>query len=85
MESALLRARKLPGEGRQSIAADAASVLLRDAMARAGIAARNVLAAAPDQAARQQARRLAEYEPVNAIELRRRIAQRLLQTGRYAI
>ena len=85
MESALLRARKLPSEGRQSIAADAASVLLRDAMARVGTAARNVLAAAPDQEAQLRARRLAEYEPVNAIELRRRIAQRLLQAGRYAI
>ena len=85
MESALLRARKLSVEGRESIAADAATVLLRDAMARVGIAARNVLAAVPDPAAQQQARRLAEYEPVNAIELRRRIAQRLLQAGRYVI
>ena len=85
MESALLRARKLSAEGRESIAADAASVLLRDAMARVGIAARNVLAAAPDEAAQQQVRRLAEFDPVNAIESRRRIAQRLLQAGRYVI
>jgi hypothetical protein len=85
MESALLRARKLAREGRQSIAADAASVLLRDAMARVEISARNVLAAAPDGAALRLSRRLSEYEPLNAIELRRRIAQRLLQTERYVV
>jgi hypothetical protein len=85
MESALLRARKLAWEGRQSMAADATSVLLRDAMARIEISARNVLAAAPDAAALRQSRRLAEYEPVNAIELRRRIAQRLLQNERYVM
>jgi len=85
MESALLRARKLAGEGRQSIAAEATSVLLRDAMARVEIAARNVLAAAPDRVALRLSRRLAEYEPVNAIDVRRRIAQRLLQTERYVV
>jgi hypothetical protein len=30
-------------------------------------------------------RRLASYEPVDSIELRRRIARRLLQTERYIV
>ena len=85
MESALLRARKLGRHGRETIAADAASVLLRDAMARVEISARIVLAAVSDAEALRLLRRLAEYEPVNAIDMRRRIARRLLQTERYVM
>jgi alkylation response protein AidB-like acyl-CoA dehydrogenase len=85
MESALLRARKLGRQGRESIAADAASVLLRDAMARVEISAREVLAAVSDVEALRLSRRLAEYEPVNAIDMRRRIARRLLQAERYVM
>ena len=51
-------------EGRQSMAADAASVLLRDAMARVEIAARNVLAAAGDRAA------LLAFAPVGGVTSR---------------
>ena len=85
MESALLRARKLGRQGRETIAADAAAVLLRDAMARVEISARTALAAASDPAALQLSRRLAEYQPVNSIDLRRRIARRLLQAERYVM
>jgi alkylation response protein AidB-like acyl-CoA dehydrogenase len=85
MESALLRARKLNRSGRETIAADAAAVLLRDATARVEISARNVLAAVPDPAALRLSRQLAEYPPVNAIDLRRRIARRLLQAERYVV
>jgi hypothetical protein len=75
MESALLRARKL-GEG--SMAAEMTSVFLRDAMGRIEIAARDVL---PVEAVRH----LAAYVPVDAIALRRAIADRLLQAGRYVL
>jgi hypothetical protein len=85
MESALLRARKLAHQGRETIAADAAAVLLRDAMARVEISARGVLAAVSDPAELKLSRRLAGCEPVNAIDLRRRIARRLLQAERYVM
>ena len=85
MESALLRSRKLAEQGRESMAADATAVLLRDAMGRIGISARNMVAAISDPAAQRTVRSLTEYEPVNAVELRRRIAQRLLQTDRYVV
>ncbi|HTS60760.1 MAG TPA: acyl-CoA dehydrogenase family protein [Candidatus Acidoferrales bacterium] len=84
MESALLRARKLGGDGRESNAAGFAAVLLRDGMGRIEISARNVLAAS-NPAALRLSRRLAECEPVNTVELRRRIASRLLQAQRYVV
>jgi alkylation response protein AidB-like acyl-CoA dehydrogenase len=82
MESAWLRARKL---GRESLAADATAVLLRDGMGRVANAARNVVAATGDVPAGELARRLSEFEMVNAIEIRRRIAGRLLEAGRYVV
>jgi alkylation response protein AidB-like acyl-CoA dehydrogenase len=85
MESALLRSRKLAGQGTQTGAGDLAAVLLRDALGRIEIAARNVLAAAPGPGSLQLLRRLASYEPVDAIELRRRIARRLLQAEKYIV
>ena len=78
MESALLRSRKLAGQGRQTGAADMTAVLLRDAMARIEIAARNVLLG---QASACQA----SYEMVDTIDLRRRIARRILQSERYIV
>jgi alkylation response protein AidB-like acyl-CoA dehydrogenase len=85
MESALLRSRKLAAQGRQTGAGDLAAVLLRDALARIEIAARNVLAAAPSPGGLQLLRRLASYQPVDAVELRRRIARRLLQAEKYIV
>jgi len=85
MESALLRSRKSGRPGRETNAADAVAVLLRDGMARVEISARSVLAAVPDLEALRLSRSLAEYEPVNAIDLRRRIARRLLQAERYVM
>jgi alkylation response protein AidB-like acyl-CoA dehydrogenase len=85
MESALLRSRKLARQGKQTGAGDLTAVLLRDGMARIEIAARNVLATAPNPGAMELVRRLAGYQPVDAIELRRRIARRLLQTERYIV
>jgi hypothetical protein len=83
MESALLRSRKLAGQGKQTGAGGLTAVLLRDALGRIEIAARNVLAAAPSPGSMEVVRRLGAYEPVDAIELRRRIARRLLRTERY--
>jgi hypothetical protein len=80
MESALLRARK---QARETNAALFASVLLRDAMSRIEFAARNVLAATSDSM--DVFHRLAKCPPVNTIDLRRRIASRLLQAQRYVV
>jgi len=84
MESALLRARKLAGreEGRPG-GLPHLGVLVRDGLARIEIAARNVLAATSGTSSLPLLRRLASYEPVDAIELRRKIARRLLQAERY--
>jgi alkylation response protein AidB-like acyl-CoA dehydrogenase len=76
MESSLLRTRKT------GIGGDMCSVLLRDAMARIEQSARNVLGAcAPQQMA--ALRRLAAYDPLDAVALRRKVAERLLMRGRY--
>jgi hypothetical protein len=85
MESALLRARKLALQARETNAALFAAVLLRDAMARIEISARNVLAATSSPADLRLSRLLAQYQPVNAVDLRRRIASRLLQAQRYVV
>jgi alkylation response protein AidB-like acyl-CoA dehydrogenase len=81
MESVLLRTRK-NGAG-----AEMSAVFLRDAMARVEFSARAVLAACSegDSLRTNMAvlRRFAKYEPVNAIELRRGIARRLLAAERY--
>jgi hypothetical protein len=81
MESVLLRTRK-NGAG-----AEMSAVFLRDAMARVEFSARALLAACSegDSLRTNMAvlRRFAKYEPVNAIELRRKIAHRLLAAGRY--
>jgi len=79
MESALLRSRKC------GAAAVMTAVYLRDAMGRIELAGRTVLADAGDVAALDTLRALASYQPVNAIELRRRIAARLLQAERYVV
>ncbi|MBV9085735.1 MAG: acyl-CoA dehydrogenase family protein [Acidobacteriaceae bacterium] len=89
MESSLLRSRKLGGAGKAMIAGDTVAVFLRDAMARIEIAARSVLGACAEPATLRQnmsvLRRLAVYDPVNAVELRRKIAVRLLARERYVI
>jgi len=81
MESVLLRTRK-NGAG-----AEMSAVFLRDAMARVEFSARAVLAGCSegDSLRTNMAvlRRFAKYEPVNAIELRRKIAHRLLASERH--
>ncbi|HKE25987.1 MAG TPA: acyl-CoA dehydrogenase family protein [Bryobacteraceae bacterium] len=85
MESALLRSRKLAGQGKETNANLFAAVILRDAMARIEVSARNALSAVSNLAALKHSRHLAEYQPVNAVDMRRRIAARLLQTQRYVV
>ena len=83
MESVLLRTRK-NGAG-----AEMSAVFLRDAMARVETSARTILAACSegDSLRTNMAvlRRFAKYEPVNAIDLRRKIAHNLLAAERYLV
>jgi alkylation response protein AidB-like acyl-CoA dehydrogenase len=66
---------------------DYSDLYLRDAMARIEISARTVLAACSEgdglRTNMTVLRRFAKYEPVDAIAIRRRIAGRLLEAGRY--
>jgi hypothetical protein len=89
MESTLLRTQKLRAQGKGTQATDMCAVLTRDAMAHIETTARTVLAACSDgdtlRANLAVLRRFAKYGPVNAIELRRRIAGRLLDAERYLV
>jgi len=83
MESSLLRARKT-GKG-----CDLCAVFLRDAMARVDVTARGVLGACSEGDALRanllMLRRYAKYEPVDAVGMRRKIAERLLGAERYVV
>jgi alkylation response protein AidB-like acyl-CoA dehydrogenase len=90
MESSLLRLEKNGGEGAAAEMASATqmcAVLLRDSVARIETAARTILAACSEGDSLRSTlavlRRFAKYEPVNAIALRRSIAERLLAAGHY--
>jgi hypothetical protein len=88
MESGLLRSRKLP-RSRSENAACMSAVLSGDSMSQVELAAREVLAACLQgealRARMQELRRLAECEPVNAVQLRRAIAARALAQERYIV
>jgi len=83
MESALLRSKKT---GKNE---DICAVLQCDSMARIEAFARPVLAACSEgdslRANMAILRRFTKYEPVDSIALRRRIAERLLDAGRYVV
>jgi len=83
MESAQLRSRK------NANAAEICAVLLTDAMARIEMFARPILAACSEGDALRAnmaiLRRFVKYEPVDTIALRERIAERLLNAGRYVV
>jgi alkylation response protein AidB-like acyl-CoA dehydrogenase len=85
MESVLLRS----GKKRSDAMSDMTAVLLDDSMARIEVSARNVLASCSEGDALRTnmavLRRFAKYDPVDAIALRRKIAERLLATGRYLV
>jgi butyryl-CoA dehydrogenase len=85
MESTLLRCRNLAATGK-SIANDVCQVFLRDAINRMQAASQNVLSACSGSDLEQHMNKLkllADYLPVNAIALRRDIAERLLSSERY--
>ncbi len=89
-ESALLRAHKAVeqrGESGAALMVAMARCYLQTAMERIEIAARKVLAdvAEGDMLRTQMAilRRLSKYEPVNTIALRKKIADKVIDAGRY--
>jgi hypothetical protein len=84
MESAVLRTKKNNLKNAQ----DMTAVFVREAMETIESAARNVLAASSDGDALRMnlavLKRFTKFEPVNAVEIRRRIAARILDTGKYS-
>ena len=89
MESILLRSRKLRASGKRTNAGDMGAVFLRSAMDRIECSARAVVGACStgeSLAENMKAlRSFAVYDPIDAIHLRRSIANRLLADGRYNI
>lgn len=89
MESTLLRTQKLTDTGKGPQARDMCAVFLRDAMSHTEVTARTVLAACSEgdalRANMAVLRRFAKFEPVNAIDLRHRIASRLIDAERYVV
>jgi alkylation response protein AidB-like acyl-CoA dehydrogenase len=85
MESALLRCKTFAARS-NNIANDICQIFLRDAISRMQMASQNVLSACSgDDRDRHmnKLKSLADYCPVNAIQLRRNIAERLLSSERY--
>jgi alkylation response protein AidB-like acyl-CoA dehydrogenase len=86
MESVLLRCRKM-ASANKNIANDICTVFLRDAMARIQAASQNILGACSEgnhlEHNMTALRSYAGYQPVNAIALRRTIAEKLLGSERY--
>ncbi len=85
MESTLLRCQNIAVAG-NSAANDISQVFLRDAISRMHIASQNVLSACSSgdlESHMARLRSLVDYRPVNAIQLRRNVAERLLGSERY--
>jgi butyryl-CoA dehydrogenase len=92
MESALLRAQKLVernGEAASPVAIAMMRVYASGAIERIESAARMVIAASAegDIFRSQMAilRRLCKYEPFNTVALRQKIAEKVIETGKYVI
>jgi hypothetical protein len=92
MESALLRAQKITqtkGEAAAILPVAMTRVYLSQAMDKIESAARKVIAAVADgDMMRTQLvilRRLAKYEPFNTIELRQKIAHKVIERGKYTL
>ncbi|MGJ5813474.1 acyl-CoA dehydrogenase family protein [Paludibaculum fermentans] len=87
MESVALRCERLQGTPKAAFAADVRDVFLRDALNTVEDSARMVLSAASEGDALRTnmavLRRFAKYEPVDSVTARRRLATRMLETGRY--
>jgi butyryl-CoA dehydrogenase len=92
MESAVLRAQKIAetkGESAAALPIAMTRVYLSQAMEKVESAAKKVIAAVADgDMLRTQLailRRLAKYEPFNTIELRQRIAGKVIERGKYTL
>jgi alkylation response protein AidB-like acyl-CoA dehydrogenase len=89
MESAHLRCEKLAAAGKGDNARDFCAVYLRDAIHRIDSCSRTVLSACLEgEELRKrlgELRSLADYEPVNSIALRRKIASRLISSEKYIV
>ena len=92
MESAVLRAHKLinrKGEAAAGLAVAMTRVYMAGALEKIESAARMVIAACAegDMLRSQLAilRRLCKYDPFNVVSLRRTIAQRVIETGKYQV
>lgn len=89
MESTWLRTMKLEADGKGEIASDMCRVFCREAMEVIESAARTVLAACAEgdtlRTSLAVLKRFTKFEPVNAIAIRRRLAERLLQTEKYGV
>jgi len=91
VESAIARAEKMAatGDGRAALAADIAAVYTNDAADRVAAASRQVVAAlnaqGVDAALAAGVPRLAAYGGIDAIAARRRIANAVIEAGRYPL
>jgi alkylation response protein AidB-like acyl-CoA dehydrogenase len=89
MESSLLRSHKLAASSKGANASDMCAVLLCEAMDRIEVSSRKVIGTCSSGGALHKnmaaLRNLAAYNPLDAIALRRCIANRLLSTGSYAV
>ena len=87
MESVYLRTQKLGSKGTNAAAMSA--VFLRQATEQIESSARTVIAACTEGDSMRMnlavLKRFTKFEPVNAIELRRGIAKRLLEAGKYVV
>jgi alkylation response protein AidB-like acyl-CoA dehydrogenase len=90
-ESALARAEKMAssGDGRASLASDIAAVYVNDASDRVAAASRQVAAAltsrGADASLADGVSRLAAYAGIDAIPVRRRIANAVIEAGKYPL
>jgi hypothetical protein len=89
MESAHLRCEKLAAAGQGDNARDFCVIYLRDAIHRIESFSRTVLSACVDGVELRKplgiVRSLADYEPVNSIAVRRRIASKLISSERFIV
>ncbi|HTB12922.1 MAG TPA: acyl-CoA dehydrogenase family protein [Bryobacteraceae bacterium] len=90
MESAALRAEKIARSGKNADnAKDLAAVFAREAMDTIESAAKTVLAACSEGDALRTnlavLKRFTKYEPANTIGLRRKIAARMIEAGKYTV
>jgi alkylation response protein AidB-like acyl-CoA dehydrogenase len=89
MESSLLRTRKLAATGKGVNAADMCAVFLREAMDRVEISSRSVMGACSAEKTLRQnmaaLHGLANYDPIDSVALRRKVAGRLLSAAGYTV